>query len=168
MDKKEIIKRLNKLADIEEEYALKLNDVTGFGNEQVMMLIKSIGYDSQKHAGLYRAAANILEGKSMSIMGSEIEDLEDDLKDHVRVEEQMIRQVKEIKNEIEDERVKALLEVIEIDEEYHHPLMEKILEIVLKPEILEDEEVWKMMVGYLPRHGHVLDPYADLDYRGTS
>ena len=168
MDKKEIIKRLNKLADIEEEYALKLNDVTGFGNEQVMMLIKSIGYDSQKHAGLYRAAANILEGKSMSIMGSEIEDLEDDLKDHVRVEEQMIRQVKEIKNEIEDERVKALLEVIEIDEEYHHPLMEKILEIVLKPEILEDEEVWKMMVGYLPRHGHVLDPYADLDYKGTS
>jgi rubrerythrin len=168
MDKKEIIKRLNKLADIEEEYALKLNDVTGFGNEQVMMLIKSIGYDSQKHAGLYRAAANILEGKSMSIMGSEIEDLEDDLKDHVRVEKQMIRQVKEIKNEIKDDRVKALLEVIETDEEYHHPLMEKILEIVLKPEILEDEEVWKMMVGYLPRHGHVLDPYADLDYKGTS
>ncbi len=168
MDKKEIIERLNKLADIEEEYALKLNDVTGFGNEQVMMLIKSIGYDSQKHAGLYRAAANILEGKSMSIMGSEIEDLENDLKDHVRVEKQMIRQVKEIKNEIKDDRVKALLEVIETDEEYHHPLMEKILEIVLKPEILEDEEVWKMMVGYLPRHGHVLDPYADLDYKGTS
>ena len=167
MDKKEIIERLNRLADIEEDYALKLHDVTGFGNEQVMMLIKSIGYDSQKHAGLYRTAANILEGKSMSIMASEIEDLEDDLKDHVRVEKQMIRQVKEIKKEIEDERVKALLEVIETDEEYHHPLMEKILEIVLKPEILEDEEVWKMMVGYLPRHGHVLDPYADLDYKGT-
>jgi rubrerythrin len=167
MDKKEIIERLKKLGDMEEEYALKLQDVTGFGNEYVMMLIKSIGYDSQKHAGLYRAAANILEGKSMSIMASEIEDLEDDLRDHVRVEKQMIRQVKEIKNELDDERVKALLEVIEADEEAHHPLMEKILEIVVKPEILEDEDVWKMMVGYLPRHGHVLDPYADLDYKGT-
>ena len=167
MDKKEIVKRLRKLADLEEEYALKLHNITGFGNDNVVMLVKSVGYDSQKHAGLYKAAANILEGKSMSLMATELEDLEDELRDHIRVEKEMTNQATEMLNSIENERAKALLEVIKTDEEYHHPLMEKILEIVLKPEILEDEDVWKMMVGYLPRHGHALDPYADIDYKGT-
>lgn len=163
MSELDIPKRLRELADMEEEYALKLLDIGGVGNKHVEMLIKSIGYDSQKHAGLYRSAARIIEGKSMSLMNSELDWLEEELRDHIRVEDEMVSQVKEIKEEIENERAKFLLDIIQMDEESHHPLMKKILNIVLEPETLEDQEVWDMMFGYLPRHGHALDPYAEKD-----
>ena len=29
-------------------------------------------------------------------------------------------------------------------------------------EVLEDQDIWMMMFGMLPRHGHALDPYAGI------
>lgn len=163
MSKSDVADRLRKLADVEEEYALKLLDIRGLGNKHVEMLIRSIGYDSQKHAGLYRSAARIVEGKSMSLLNTELDWLKEELRDHIRVEDEMLSQVKDIKEEIEDERAILLLDVIQRDEESHHPLMKRILDLVLEPETLNDQEVWDMIYGYLPRHGHALDPYAEKD-----
>jgi ribonucleotide reductase beta subunit family protein with ferritin-like domain len=163
MSKKEIIEKLRTYSNLEEEYGLKLVDITGFENDYVEMLIQSIGYDSRKHAGLYRAAADILEGKSMSIVATKFEELTKQLEEHIVVEKQMLENVKELIEQIEDERVKAILQTIEEDEKVHHPLMERIIKTVIKPEILEDQDVWMMMFGMLPRHGHALDPYADID-----
>jgi len=162
MNTKEIVEKLKTYANLEEEYGLKLIDVTGYENDYVEMLIQSIGYDSRKHAGLYRAAADIIEGKSMSLMASKMEELEKELREHILVEKQMIKNVQQLMEEIDNERAKALLSIIEEDEKTHHPLMEKILEVVLKPEVLEDQDIWMMMFGMLPRHGHALDPYADI------
>lgn len=163
MSKERLAERLRSLADREEKYGLKLLDLRGIGNDYVLMLIRSIGLDSQKHAGLYRAAARILEGKNMSVMASELEWLEKDLRKHIEVEDDMLIQAREIEEKVEDKRIKPLLSAIRRDEESHHPLMRQILEAVLKPEILEDQEVWEMMFGQLPRHGHALDPYAEVD-----
>ncbi len=59
---------LEKLAVLGEEYSLRLDeDVSGLGNEAVRGLIMSVSYDSKKHAGLYRAVAEILRGSSLAI-----------------------------------------------------------------------------------------------------
>jgi len=162
MTKQETIKKLRIYADLEEEYALKLHNIRGLGNDYVEMLINSIGYDSKKHAGLYRAAADIIEGKNMGLMASKYENLEKELGDHIRVEKEMMNNVGTVIEEVDNEQAKVLLMTIEEDEKAHHPLMKKILESVLKPETLEDQDIWMMMFGMLPRHGHALDPYADI------
>jgi rubrerythrin len=162
MNAKEITKKLKTYADLEEKYALRLENIRGLGNDYVEMLINSIGYDSKKHAGLYRAAADIIEGKNMGLMATKMENLEKELNEHIKVEKEMMKNVKDVIKQVDNEKAKVLLKVIEEDERAHHPLMKKILESVLKPEILEDQDVWMMMFGLLPRHGHALDPYADI------
>lgn len=168
MNTKEITKKLRTYADLEEEYALKLENIRGLGNDYVEMLINSIGYDSKKHAGLYRAAADIIEGKNMGLMATKMENLEKELNEHIKVEKEMMKNVQDLIERVDNEKAKVLLNVIEEDEKAHHPLMKKILESVLKPETLEDQDVWMMMFGLLPRHGHALDPYADIHSQTTN
>lgn len=168
MNTKEITKKLRTYADLEEEYALKLENIRGLGNDYVEMLINSIGYDSKKHAGLYRAAADIIEGKNMGLMATKMENLEKELNEHINVEKEMMKNVQDLIERVDNEKAKVLLNVIEEDEKAHHPLMKKILESVLKPETLEDQDVWMMMFGLLPRHGHALDPYADIHSQTTN
>lgn len=168
MNTKEITKKLRTYADLEEEYALKLENIRGLGNDYVEMLINSIGYDSKKHAGLYRAAADIIEGKNMGLMATKMENLEKELNEHIKVEKEMMKNVLDVIQRVDNEKAKVLLNVIEEDEKAHHPLMKKILESVLKPETLEDQDVWMMMFGLLPRHGHALDPYADIHSQTTN
>lgn len=168
MNTKENTKKLRTYADLEEEYALKLENIRGLGNDYVEMLINSIGYDSKKHAGLYRAAADIIEGKNMGLMATKMENLEKELNEHIKVEKEMMKNVQDVIQRVDNEKAKVLLNVIEEDEKAHHPLMKKILESVLKPETLEDQDVWMMMFGLLPRHGHALDPYADIHSQTTN
>jgi len=63
-----VAERLRMLSDLEEKYAVELDrEYRGYGNEVVRELIKSIMVDSKKHAGLYKAAAYTVEGRSLSI-----------------------------------------------------------------------------------------------------
>ena len=50
-----LIEKMNEMADMEEEYAIKLDkDFRGWGNPAVDALIEAIAFDSKKHAVLYR------------------------------------------------------------------------------------------------------------------
>ena len=47
------LEKIEKMAEMEEEYAVEVDkDATGFGNTAVTELMKSVAFDSQKHAGL--------------------------------------------------------------------------------------------------------------------
>jgi rubrerythrin len=120
--------------------------------------------DSKKHAGLYKTAAYIMEGKSLSIMDLEFEELEKHLKLHIEKEQEMIDAAKGLMDEVEDQRVKKILTWIYEDELFHHPMLKVLLEVVLKREMISEEDVWDMVFRDLPTHGHAPDPNVGVLY----
>jgi len=153
------------LSDLEERYAVELDcEYRGCGNEVVRELIQSVMVDSRKHAGLYKAAAAIVEGRSLAITDVEYEELEKKLRLHIEKEQKMLDTAKQLLEEVEDERVQKLLIKIYEDELMHHPLLESFLETILKRETIIEEDTWGMLFRDLPTHGHVADPYAEREY----
>lgn len=160
-----IAERLNMLSDLEEKYAVELDrEYRGYGNEIVRELIASVMIDSKKHAGLYKAAAMIASGKSLAITKEEYDILESKLKLHIEKEQEMLDAVKELLDEVKDERIKKILMKIYDDELMHHPFMVNFLELVLKRETISEQDIWDMLFRDLPTHGHVADPYVGRDY----
>ncbi|MBN2335679.1 hypothetical protein JXL21_08970 [Candidatus Bathyarchaeota archaeon] len=142
------------MADLEEEYAIKLDkDFRGWGNPAVDALISTIALDSKKHAMLYRTAAYLIEGKSLSIIDIQYEDLEKSLKNHIETEKQMITKVKEYASKVENVGAKKLLMEIYGDEVRHHPFMKNLLKLVLKGQTITEEDVFNMVFRDLPTHG---------------
>jgi len=153
------------LSDLEEKYAVELDrEYRGYGNEVVRELILSVMVDSKKHAGLYKAAAYIMEGKSRSLMEEEFVELKKSLKLHIEKEKEMLDAVKVIMDEVDDERIKKILIKIYDDELMHHPFMQTFLDVVLKRELISEQDIWDMLFRDLPTHGHVADPYVGRDY----
>ena len=160
-----VAERLHMLSDLEEKYAIELDrEYRGYGNEVVRELILSVMVDSKKHAGLYKAAAYIMEGRSLSITEEEFVELEKRLKRHIEKEKEMLDAVKVLLDEVDDERVKKLLIKIYDDELMHHPFMQTFLDVVLKRELISEQDIWDMLFRDLPTHGHVADPYVGKDY----
>jgi len=153
--------RLKMLSELEEKYAVELDrEYRGYGNELVRELIQSVMIDSKKHAGLYKAAQMIAEGRSLAITEEEYETLEKKLKLHIEKENEMLEAVKQLIEEVQDERIKKLLIKIYDDELMHHPFMTSFLELVLKRETISEQDIWDMLFRDLPTHGHVADPYV--------
>lgn len=157
--------RLKMLSDLEEKYSVELErEYRGYGNEVVRELISSVMIDSKKHAGLYKVAAMISEGKSLAITKEEYDILEAKLKLHIEKEKEMLEAVSLLLEEVEDERIKKILIKIYEDELMHHPFMTSFLELVLKRETMSEQDIWDMLFRDLPTHGHVADPYVGKDY----
>jgi hypothetical protein len=151
--------RLRMLADLEEKYAVELErEYRGYGNEVVRQLIAGVMVDSRKHAGLYRTAASIMEGKSLSIMDVEFEELEKRLRQHIEKEQEMMEAARALMDEVKDPRVQKILTWIYEDELFHHPMMKVFLEVVLKREVIGERDIWDMLFRDLPTHGHAPDP----------
>jgi hypothetical protein len=160
-----VAERLRMLSDLEDKYAVELGrEYRGYGNEVVRRLIESIMVDSRKHAGLYRTAAYIAEGKSLSIMDLEFEELEKRLRLHIEKEQEMIDAAKALMDEAKDERVRKILAWIYEDELLHHPMMTVLLDAVLKRETLTEKDIWDMVFRDLPTHGHAPDPNVGVLY----
>jgi len=160
-----VAERLKMLSELEDKYAVELDrEYRGYGNELVRELIASVMIDSKKHAGLYRAAQMIAEGRSLAITKEEYDILEKKLKLHIEKEAEMLEAVSELLTEVKDERIKKILMKIYDDELMHHPFMTTFLELVLKRETISEQDIWDMLFRDLPTHGHVPDPYAGRDY----
>lgn len=145
------IEKLKKLADLEEKYAVELEkEYRGYGNDVVRQLLSSVMVDSKKHAGLYRTAVSLLEGKSLSIKNVEFDELEKQLKLHIEKEQEMLEASKELMEEVEDERVKKLLSWIYEDELFHHPMLKVLLDAVIKRGEVSEQELWKALFRDLP------------------
>jgi rubrerythrin len=153
--------RLKMLSELEDKYAVELDrEYRGYGNELVRELVHSVMIDSKKHAGLYKAAQMIAEGRSLSITEEEYETLEKKLKLHIEKETEMLEAVKQLIDEVQDERIKKILIKIYDDELMHHPFMTTFLELILKRETISEQDIWDMLFRDLPTHGHVADPYV--------
>jgi rubrerythrin len=154
-----IAERLNMLSDLEDKYAVELDrEYRGYGNELVRELIRAVMIDSKKHAGLYKAAQAIAEGRSLAITKEEYDILEEKLKLHIQKETEMLEAVSGLLDEVKDERIKKILTMIYDDELRHHPFMTTFLDLVLKRETISEQDIWDMLFRDLPTHGHAPDP----------
>ena len=160
-----VAERLKMLSDLEDKYSIELErEYRGYGNELVRELIGSVMIDSKKHAGLYKAAQAIAEGRSLAITKEEYDILEEKLKLHIQKEKEMLDAVSELQSEVKDERIKKILAMIYDDELRHHPFMTSFLDLVLKRETITEQDIWDQLFRDLPTHGHVADPYVGKDY----
>ena len=154
------VRKMEQMAEMEEEYALRYDeDVAGLGNVAIAGLIKGVALDSEKHAGLYRATADILKGP-LAITEVEYDKLEASLKRHIDVEERMMGEARALMEGEGDDRVRFLLEEIYADEVRHHRFLSNLLEAVVKRDAIFEDDVWKMIWRDVPTHGAPRDPYA--------
>ncbi|MCW4036332.1 MAG: hypothetical protein NWE75_03985 [Candidatus Bathyarchaeota archaeon] len=154
------VRKMEQMAEMEEEYAIRYDeDVAGLGNVAIPGLIKGVALDSEKHAGLYRATADILKGP-LAVTAVEYDKLEVSLKRHIEVEERMMGEAKALMDGEGDDRVKFLLEEIYADEVRHHRFLSNLLEAVVERDAIFEEDIWKMIWRDVPTHGAPRDPYA--------
>jgi len=145
---------------MEENYAVRYDkNVTGLGNVVIAEMMKGVALDSKKHASLYRAIASILEGP-LGITDVEYDQLETTLKEHIKIEEKMLTEVKGLLDEEEDKRVVFILNEIYADELKHHKFLSNLLEVVVKRDMIFEEDIWAMIWRDVPTHGAPRDPYA--------
>jgi ferritin-like protein len=139
---------------MEKNHASSLStSVDGLSNVVVREVLRSVAYDSQKHAGLYTAILSLLEGSQQAIVEEEYNQIEAVLKKRIEVESQMTQEVKQLLENGLDGRVKHLLIEIYEDEVRHHTLMMRLLEAVIKREAILKEDMWNMIWRDVPGHG---------------
>jgi rubrerythrin len=67
-------------------------------------------------------------------------------------------------DEVKDERVKKILTWIYEDELFHHPMLKVLLDVVLKREMISEQDIWDIVFRDLPTHGHASDPNVGVLY----
>ena len=122
-------------------------------NPAVKATLKGISLDSAKHAEMYMAAMEILRGTSKALTQKEMDRLKEDLERHIRLEEELIERIEGIMREVEDEKVKLILEAVLADEKRHHKLLREVQESIVKGETITDEEWLDMIWKNVPFHG---------------
>jgi hypothetical protein len=147
-------KKYEELARMEQDYSVKLDaDVRGYGNEIFRQILDSVAIDSKKHAALYTACASIVEGRSLSVTDVEYEQIMKSIKNHIKVEDQMLKVVDEELKKTKDARIKMMLEHIKDDEYRHHKLLYAMEKLVVKKEVILEKAVWNQLFRDAIQHG---------------
>ncbi|WP_048078569.1 ferritin-like domain-containing protein [Desulfurococcus mucosus] len=146
--------RLLEYSRIEEDYARRLSNLGESLKHPVLRaLFKSIARDSEKHAMIYRALADLLTSPQPFITEDELERVKAEVSHHIETEKEMLRTVEEMLKTVEDPRVKLLLAAIRDDEAEHHALLVSIREKIASAETLTEQKLWDMIWKDSPWHG---------------
>jgi hypothetical protein len=157
----EKLKKMAKMASLEEEYAIRLeSESLGLGDLAIHGLVTSIAHDSKKHAGLYRTISAIYERGNLAIPESQAVEYKSSLEKHIEVEVEMLEEVKDLLKNERDERVRFLLSEIIYDEERHHKFLSNLLEVIINRDTISDDDIWGMIWEDVESHGAPLDHYV--------
>lgn len=152
--KEELLKFLKEQIKIENEIVDSLNkSLINIENPVVKGTLKGISLDSVKHAEMYASAINLLTGVSKALTQENLDEQTELVKKHIEIEAELIRKINKIIPEIENEKVKFLLNAILLDEKRHHALLKKVLEILVRGETITEEEWWEIIWKEVPFHG---------------
>jgi rubrerythrin len=149
-----LVKFLEDQIKIEDEIVESLNEALGdMRNPAVAGTLKGISLDSVKHAEMYRAAAELLTGAPQALMEEHLDRCKRVIEKHMRIEAELIRRIGEVMPEIENEKVKLLLNAILADEKRHHALLKEVLGTLVKGETITEEEWFDVIWKAVPFHG---------------
>ncbi len=148
------VKKIKSMVKMEQDYATSLStSVEGLSNVVVRELLRGIAHDSQKHAGLYNAILNLMKSEGKALDDQEYDRLKSVIKEHIKVESRMVREVEKLLAIEQDKRIKHIITEIYEDEVRHHALMKRLLEAVIRKEAILEEDVWDMIWRDVPGHG---------------
>lgn len=150
----DVIKKIENMVEMEENHTSSLlESVKGLNNLIVKEILRSIAYDSQKHAGLYTAILSLLKKEGKALDDQEYDRIKSVIKKHIEVESRMVQEAKRLLEVEQDRRIKHLMMMIYEDEVRHHTLMKSLLEAVIRKEAILEEDVWDMVWRDVPGHG---------------
>ena len=152
--KGELVVFLKEQIKIENKIVESLNSaLREIGNPAVKGVLKGISLDSVKHAEMYAAAVKMLTSVSQALTQEHLDKQRELVKEHIRLEVELIERISEIIPNIENEKVRLLLNAILLDEKRHHELLKKILEILVRGETITEEDWWDVLWKNVPFHG---------------
>lgn len=129
-----LIELLKKQRDLELEHVERLRpSIEKSGHRLVSALLETILHDSRKHAALCQALIDVEAGAAPVTldvdMGAAV-GLHQDILQHLRVEESMIARLESIREEVEEPRVREILDHLLADERRHHSLLQRLSNII--------------------------------------
>jgi rubrerythrin len=126
----DLVKQLKEQKKIEVSHVKALKpSVSKAKNKLVAALLESIVLDSMKHAAICQALIDVKGGEipaSMDIDMGVAVDLHQEIKQHIRVEADMLSRVEVMAREAKDKRVKAMIQYILEDEKRHHSTLQSL------------------------------------------
>jgi len=154
LSKEEIAKFFEKQVVLENEIVASINKaLVNIRNPAVKGVLKGISLDSVKHGEMYKAAIELLLTVPPALSQQEFDELLEFVKKHIAEEERAIISMEEVMNQVEDEKVKLLLEAIFADEQRHHKLLNAVMDILVKRETISEEDWWDILWKDVPFHG---------------
>jgi len=148
------VRFFEKQAFVEKEIVRSIDKaLVTIRNPAVKGVLKGISLDSVKHAEMYKAAIDLMSSVPPALNQAEFDELTKFVKKHVADEEMAIMSMEEVMNQVEDDKVKLLLEAIFSDEQRHHKLLSQIMDILVKRETITEEDWWDILWKNVPFHG---------------
>ncbi len=143
------------MINAEEDYAGRLfQSAREVKNPIVRVIMEAIAQDSLKHSLMYGAILSLLEGESPYISQAEADRIVDEIEYHIKTEAEMVKTVEDLlASGVKDKPIKFLLEAILKDEIYHHILLRKIYDMIIKRETFTESELWNLVWKEAMFHG---------------
>lgn len=140
-----LVEFFNKQVDMEIRNAEGLRDAEAqIKNVLVRELFESIANDSIKHASIFKALTKI-PTVTIAMTEKEFEMLRKVVIKHIKIEEEMINNIRNILKKDVDKRIEYLLKYILNDEYRHHALLSGILEAIVRREVIPKERWWDVI-----------------------
>lgn len=150
----ELIEFIKQQIEVEKEIVSSLNKgVSDIKNPPVKGVLKGISLDSVKHAELYASALSLLTKTSQALTQENLDAQRALVEKHIQLEAILIRRIENIMPEIENNKVKFLIESILADERRHHALLKTVLDIIVHGETITEADWWKLLWENVPFHG---------------
>ena len=154
LTKEEMSRFFEKQVSVEDEIVNSINKaLVKIKNPAVKGVLKGISLDSVKHAEMYKAAIELLSSVPPALTQAEFDELLKFVKKHIAEEERAMLSMEEVMNQVEDEKVRLLLDAIFSDEQRHHKLLSEIMDILVKRETITEEDWWDVLWKNVPFHG---------------
>lgn len=153
-EKDKLTKFLREQITIENTIVDSLNNSLGeISNQAVSGVLKGISLDSVKHAEMYTAAVKLLTDVTPPLTQENLDTQIELVRNHIRLEAELIQKIGKILPNIENEKVSLLLNAILTDEKRHHALLTEVLQILVQGETITEEDWWDLIWKNVPFHG---------------
>jgi len=152
--KKELIGFLREQIKIENKIVESLNNsFNDVKNPAVKGVLKGISLDSVKHAEMYDSAVRLLTEVGPALREERLEEQKKLVEEHIRMEAELIERISKKIPDVEDEKVKLVLNAILEDEKRHHRLLKEVLRVLVRGETITEEDWWNLLWKNVPFHG---------------
>jgi len=152
--KDELTDFLKKQIEVENEIVRSLNKSLGdIQNPTVKGVLKGISLDSVKHAEMYASAITLITNVSQALTQEHLDNQRELVERHIKMEAELIKKIEKILPNVENRKVKLLLNAILEDEKRHHGLLKSVLEIIVHGETITEDDWWDVLWKNVPFHG---------------